>query len=942
MSDNAERNYKNALTESSVDLVAAAETGQLSLTMFRKREIQAVLDQLNSGRSVLLTGPAGVGKTAVIHGVAAALSRRTSTGTGIQGLAAQEDKIRESRHSIRGLRRLSTASIMADTVYLGQWETKVTRIAEAAIQEQCALYFSDIVNLASAGRSNQNSTSVLDALRPYLEQGVLCLVGEATPEQLSAMQRLPSFANVFQKVPLAPLDDACVDAILEQTASTQNAELDKTARQTLIQLTTRFLARLQPDPALELLGRARDYQIQKQAIGEPEAITPAFIEKVFAIYSGLPRFVVSREINISAREIRDWFKERIIGQDEAIEAVVETITLFKAGLHDPQRPLGAFLFVGPTGVGKTELARALAKFLFGNPARLLRFDLSEFKDYYAFHLLLGDPDHPQQPARLLDPVREQPFQVILFDELEKAHPNLWDIFLQLLDDGRLTPPGGQTVDFRNTLIIATSNVGAQEAENRIGFVTDDSIDSRRQSIQKTLENAFRPEFLNRFQHIAVFHPLSRQQVHTIARQELRRILNREGITARNLIVDVDDSALELTLERGFDPRYGARGLKREIQRQLVLPLATRLMESGAEHGQILRLTGHAGRIQIRAVDTPASRVVHAEKNPLQLPGGRRLPPNELQSRIVALQENIETLAQDLHENTLLQERDRLSELRTDPEFWSHTERAANVLNELDRLTANLERLEKLRASAAELRELTDPPKHRSNIEVGRRYLELDHAFTEARRELLLLGEKGLPDACIEIRPVAPHGILACELLVPTYMAWAKALGFTVDWLLEPLHPEESNLFAIRGPYASGLLRAEHGWHRVRKAEYSGVASVRIAAIVDDAHAQPTFKVHRALKKTGRFGGKIRARVECDNGLILQNARTLNENHELASAMAATWRNLPAPSEHIVRRYDLEPPKVRDYLTGTSSSRADALAPEHFHKLLCRRVELLAS
>jgi ATP-dependent Clp protease ATP-binding subunit ClpC len=214
--------------------------------------------------------------------------------------------------------------------------------------------------------------------------------------------------------------------------------------------------RLARGPAPSRCRADRHYLDEKRAIGEDEPVTAAFIEKVFAVYTGLPRFVVSRHEVRPVTEIRDWFRSRIIGQRDAIEAIVQMITLFKAGLQDAHRPIGTFLFVGPTGVGKTELARALATYLFGSEKRLLRFDLSEFKDYHSFEMLIGDPKKPERPARLVDAVRAQPFQVVLLDEIEKAHGNIWDLLLQVLDDGRLTPAHGPAVSFRNTIVIATT------------------------------------------------------------------------------------------------------------------------------------------------------------------------------------------------------------------------------------------------------------------------------------------------------------------------------------------------------------------------------------------------------------------------------------------------------------------------------------------------------
>jgi ATP-dependent Clp protease ATP-binding subunit ClpC len=913
--------YQGALEETR-DLVAEHEAGRLPVVGFRQREIAEVLEHLDAGRSVLLTGPVGAGKTAVVYGVAGALAGRGEAG------------------AVRGLRQISSTEILSGTKFLGEWQSKLARLVEGAADTQAALFVTDVWNLATVGRTSTDPSGVLDALRPALDSRRVAIIGEADPAVLRQMQRVSGFVNLFAQVRIPPLDADQVDELLEMRAADGGLRLDPACRTLLVSLTSRFLpSRPQPGPALQLLDRVRDYQEQKRAVGELEPVSAAFIEKVFSIYTGLPRFVVSRAETVPARDIRAWFEDRIVGQREAIEAVVETIALYKAGLHDPQRPIGTFLFVGPTGVGKTELARALAEFLFGSASRLLRFDLSEFKDYHSFEMLVGDPGRADQPARLVDPVRAHPFQVVLFDELEKAHSNVWDLFLQLLDEGRLTPPAGEAVSFRNTIIIATSNVGAQTSDKAVGFGARADDGARAAAIRDALEKAFRPELLNRFGHVVVFHPLSAEQVRTVARQELRRVLGREGITGRNLVVDVDDAALDLIIERGFDPRYGARGLKREIQRQLVLPLAMTLMERQVDPGAILKVSDRDGKINVRLIDTAESREHRREREPVRV-ADKKMTRDEIAEVARKLAADVEALAAEVDEPWLRTERGRLLEMRRDPAFWNHPEDAALALRDLDRYGAWLHRLDRLRQRADEIASgIADADMRREVADLGNRLVQLEDSIAVTRRELVAMGAAGLWDALVEIRPLPEGGRRARDLLHDTYRRWAEDRRMEVEVLREPLDDDEPVMLAIKGHYAYGLLRLEAGMHRVRDGKHRSVAAVRVGAWTD--RREPVeFHSHRALKVSGQYGGRVRSRLECAGGLVLQNGATLADNRERAAELAPSWTAAPQPPDDIVRRYDLDPPMIRDVATGVSSGRTDALAPRPLHDLLCRRVDEL--
>ena len=913
----ADSEYKSALINEARSLTALAIEGALQPVFGRETELLALQDALRSGGSALLVGPSGVGKTALVYGLA-----RSWVGP-----------------DERSVFELSTSLLLTGTRYLGEWQSKLNAIVAEAEKRGAILYITDLWNLPTTGRTQQSDTGALDFLRPHLLGGRLTLIGEVSAEQLRQMERVPGFVTLFRKIAVDPLGEREAEAALLGVAERMDLRPDAATRASLITLSARFFpARPQPAPALDLLRQLQELCQRGEATLSPEGV-----ERALCRATGLPEFVVSRRSTRPGREIRQWFQERIVGQPQAIEAVLETIALFKAGLHDPSRPIGTFFFVGPTGVGKTELARALATYLFGGPERLLRFDLSEFKDFHSFETLLGSAREPSRPAALVDPVRAQPFQVVLLDELEKAHPNVWDLLLPLLDEGRLTPPGGPTVDFRSTLVIATSNVGAVDAERALGFASAKDAAIRRRDVTRALEGHFRPEFLNRFQHVVIFHPLTREQVREIARQELRRVLAREGITGRDLVVEVDDAALDLVIERGFDPRYGARALKRELQHHLVVPLALTLMEEPVEAGQILRISAKEGQIRVRLLDSDTSRENRAERAPVKVESGRRLGRDEVRAELEALRERVESLAAAAKEPILIEGRARLEAMRDRPDFWLDIVGASRAMRDLERARQVIDRLDNLRAWGDQmLTELGRNPRRerfeRLANDLERYRVNLDRAH----RELVILGWDGLWDAIVELSPIGARGRAARDLLISKYTAWAESQRMTVVILREPKEDNEPGMIAVKGPYAAGLLRLEAGLHRVRDAEgLSAVARVRVAPWTDE-RAEARVKAHKALKADGQLGGKLRARVECEGGLIIQCALPLNEARELALDLAPAWNKAPAPVDAIVRRVELSPPKLRDPLTGLVSGRPDAMEPEALHALFLARLDAWAA
>jgi ATP-dependent Clp protease ATP-binding subunit ClpB len=291
--------------------------------------------------------------------------------------------------------------------------------------------------------------------------------------------------------------------------------------------------------------------------------------------------------------------QRVVGQDEAIEAVANAMRRARAGLQDPNRPLGSFIFLGPTGVGKTELARALAEFLFDDEGAMIRIDMSEYQEKHTVSRLIGAPPGYvgyEEAGQLTEAVRRRPYSVVLFDEIEKAHGEVLNVMLQLLDDGRLTDGKGRTVDFKNTVVIMTSNAGSHFiAEAATRSASGDLDEGTRRMVLEALRAQFRPEFLNRVDEIIVFHSLSREQMRTIIDIQLRGLMKR--LEDRKIHLELSERARDLLIEEGYDPTYGARPLKRTIQRRVLDPLAMRVLQGEFREGDRVRIDASGGDLQ---------------------------------------------------------------------------------------------------------------------------------------------------------------------------------------------------------------------------------------------------------------------------------------------------------------------------------------------------------
>ncbi len=508
------------------------------------------------GSNILLVGERGSGKTSVLLEAVRKVERRS-----------KQEQAHSRRHWMtRGAR------IIAGMSYLGEWEERMESVIEEISAIEGVLCFESLEEVVRTGGRGPES-SVGAFLTPYLERGEMVLVTEATPRELDACRRLlPGFVDLFSVLRLPEFTNNEAISVLREVTG----QLDRKYRVSGVpdivpecyRLHKRFL------PYHSFPGKASQFlhQLYEERTREGLSIDRESVVAKFSRETGLPLNLLRDEDRLPVSEIRDFFTQRIIGQNEACEAVTRLVSTFKAGLNDPDRPLGVLLFCGPTGVGKTEMAKAVSKCFFGageDKDRLVRLDMSEYGGPGASYRLLGTQ---ASPGELVKRVRQQPFTVVLLDEVEKAHPDVFDLLLGVFDEGRLTDPWGRVTTFRSTIIIMTSNLGVS-ALRPIGF-----NQSKTPSYSAEVMNFFRPEFFNRIDAVVSFDPLDQESIKSIARLELKALADREGVARRGLKLKWTEEVVEHLAGLGYDARYGARPLKRTIEKQIVVPLARYLVD----------------------------------------------------------------------------------------------------------------------------------------------------------------------------------------------------------------------------------------------------------------------------------------------------------------------------------------------------------------------------
>jgi ATP-dependent Clp protease ATP-binding subunit ClpC len=643
------------------DLTALAREGKLDPVVGRETEIERVIQVLSRRRknNPALIGEPGVGKTAIVEG----LAQRIVDGDTPRPLLNKR------------VLQLDVGSLVAGTMYRGQFEERLKRVIEELKSSDSILFIDEVHMLVGAGSAG-SSVDAANILKPALSRGELQCIGATTLDEYrkhiesdAALER--RFQQILVDEPTIEETIEILQGIKEPYQDHHNVEITDEAIESAAHLSARYIPdRFLPDKAIDLIDEAaarlrmykspeaaqvrrladeiehtrseielaeadnmgedyiegmrqrlesleqsmRDYRANWNEVTEQPRLIAEDISEVVAMWTGIPVTRIAGEESARLMEMESALHKRIVGQDDAIVAISKAVRRARAGLKDPRRPIGSFMFLGPTGVGKTELTKALAEFLFGSEDALVQLDMSEFMERHSVARLVGAPPGYvgyEDAGQLTEAVRRRPYCIVVFDEIEKAHPEAFNMLLQIMEEGTLTDARGRRVDFRNAIIVMTSNVGADTIQHagKLGFNipvdAEKSAEEKYEDMSKTVTDQvrrmFRPEFLNRVDATIIFRSLTQNEIKQIVDLELKKVSER--LIEHAITLDVTEEAREWLAKEGYDPEYGARPLRRLIQNEVEDALSDGILSGKFELASVVQIGVDAeGKLELRKAE----------------------------------------------------------------------------------------------------------------------------------------------------------------------------------------------------------------------------------------------------------------------------------------------------------------------------------------------------
>jgi ATP-dependent Clp protease ATP-binding subunit ClpC len=645
------------------DLTDLAKKDELDPVIGRKNEIERVIQVLcrRTKNNPVLLGEAGVGKTAIVEGLAQEIA------------AGNVPELLRDKKVIT----LDLALMVAGTKYRGQFEERIKAVMDEIRRSKNVILFIDELHTIVGAGSAEGAMDASNIIKPALSRGELQCVGATTlNEYRKYIEKDAALERRFQTVKVdAPTIEEAIQilkGLRPKYEAHHKAKLTDEALEIAVKLSDRYITgRFLPDKAIDVMDeagararinsmtrppdvkeiekeievirgekegaiKAQDFELaaglrdkEKQAKEKLDAILAKWRQEreekevlvtgddmmhIISKVTGVPLQRMEQKETEKLLKMEEELKGKVIGQDEAVTAISKALRRSRADLKDPRRPIGSFIFLGPTGVGKTFLAQTLAEFMFGDRDALIQIDMSEYMEKFTASRLIGSPPGYvgyEEGGQLSEAVRRRPYSVVLFDEIEKAHPDVMHLLLQILEDGKITDSLGRKIDFRNTIIIMTSNVGADilRRQTTMGFAAtkplgEHEFEAMRDRLLEEAKKVFKPEFINRLDDIIVFHQLTKADLMQIVELEVAKVLHR--VKGKDVHIELEQSAKEFLIEKGYDPQYGARPMRRAVERYLEDPFAEELLRGNVKPGDIVRVSAEGGKLVFKGVAPQAA------------------------------------------------------------------------------------------------------------------------------------------------------------------------------------------------------------------------------------------------------------------------------------------------------------------------------------------------